>query len=451
MAGRPSAEVFGRVCRLIDRAEEAAPGLYAERWRGYLLGHMGRWQARHCAVVLEQREEAERVAGRPWAELVKGVELERFDLSDREDVSWVAGELRERFPGLEHLGVARTSIRKAAVELACEEGVFDGLRSLSFEQVGLHHVTLEVVMDRLEARDELEHLRFAGCAMGSSQFERIIGTSLAPRLRSLGMPEHAKFKAPMAAALADRAAAFEVLERLDLRACAVAGGGAEALANADWPDTFAYLDLKENTLRGKGIKALAARGLLGCLLEEDGEKTLDLGRQQIGNAGLQVVVGSGVLDGVVHLNLWGCNLTSLEALREAEGLEQLRELNLGGNEWADREDGGALLEVIARMERLESLSVARRGLGEDFVARLLAGPGVACLRELEFEYWATCTEVDLRAVLDWDGLEGLERLEMSVELPPEHELIARVERTGWFRAVRYEWGEVRVTVEAEIP
>jgi hypothetical protein len=436
MAGRPSAEVFGRVCALVDEAEEAAPGLYGQRWRGYLLGHMGRWQARHCAVALERREEAERVAERPWAELVKGVDLTRFDLSDREDVSWVAGELRERFPGLEHLGVVWCSIRKAAVARACEAGVFDGLRSVSFARVGLHVATLGVVLDRLEARGEVEHLSVVDCGMSKAPIERILETSLAPRLRTLALSGNAKFNSRHARALAARAGEFEALERLELAGCSVVRTGAKLLAAADWPDSLTHMNMNQNGIQADGIFALLEHGRLGLLVEEGSERALDLSRQQIGDAAFEAIVDAGVLEGVGRLSLFDCELTSLEPLRRAEGLERVRELDLFENEWGESEDGSALLEAIEVMEQLESLRVQREGLGEAFVERLLEWPGSQRMRRIVFEHYATCTARDVEAALAWGRGRELDRFVMFSLLPSDLPLTERALRSKMFTTNR---------------
>ena len=42
MGRRPSVEAFRRVRGLIDQAEDVSPGLYAERWRDYLMGSLSR-------------------------------------------------------------------------------------------------------------------------------------------------------------------------------------------------------------------------------------------------------------------------------------------------------------------------------------------------------------------------------------------------------------------------
>ena len=446
---RPGADAFARICALIDEAEAAAPGLYASRWREYLASHLASWQPRQCAVKIEQSEQGAAAASAPWADLVKGVDLVRFDLSRAADVDWVASELREAFPLLEHLGLVEAVVRKSAIASACELGVFDELRSLSFDDCGLHLSTLTVLLERLEAREEVEHLRFAHCSMGVPQLERICATTLAPRLRSLGLPVHAKFRADQAKVLASRAPEFVALERLGLSNCMVAGAGAKALAEASWGDSFKHLNLNRNGIRGMGVKALAERGLLGSIVEEGGERTLDLMGQQIGNKALQIVVDSGVLEGVEHLNLWDCNLTTLESLSAAEGLEKVRSLNLYGSHWADREDGTALLEAISRMENLERLTVARRGLSEDFVERLCANTGARHLTSLEFDHYATCSPRDLEAVLGWSRFSELEHLVMELVLPDGDELIARAVETGRFHGRhRSHRGDVVLSADA---
>jgi hypothetical protein len=448
MSRRPSAEAFARVCALVDEAEEAAPGLYAERWRGYLLGHLGRWQPRHRTVVLRERAAAEAASAAPWAELVEGVDLEHFDLNSAADVDWIAGELRGRFPEMEHLGVRTTSMKKAAIVRSCEAGVFDGLRSLVFDRCEVRPVTLEVLMGRLEENDELEHLVFDWCGFGAPQIERVSGTTLAPRLKTLGMPNTERFKPPQAAELARLAPEFEVLERLELRACSLAGAGTKSIAMADWSDTLARMDLGYNGIRGVGVQALIDSGRMEMLFDEGDERSLNLLGQRIGNKGLEALVAAGLLEGIGRLDLRGCNLTRLSALTDIEDLSALRGLRVVGNAWATREDGAALLSVLERARALEELSVERCGLPGSFVADLLATPAAETLRDVRLTSGRHGRREDLEALLAWDRLDEV-ALGFTLLLPARDPLIARAELSGRFvaRAPRYDGMQIVEAVE----
>ncbi len=325
--GAATFEGFLGIWRLLEQAEEHAPGVYADRWVAYVAGELGRWPSRVRGLEVYDQDEAAAYAARPWAGLVGSLSLFNLDMGDEAAARWVAQGLRADFEGLEHLEFYAMSVRKASVQRACDAGAFDGLTSLVFAQCAFKATTLDVLMSRLEARAEVTRLGFTG-SMTQKTIDRLFSSPLSSSLTHLDLSSTPGLKARGVKAIAEHAHVFEALEVLDLSGTRVSSVTAGELARSDWADSFGYLDLRESHIKSDGVMAFFEAGKVELLCPPDGEPLLDLSWFMISDDGLSALAEHPELAGVAGLSLYGNSVQRLEPLLVSPHLGPLHTLDL---------------------------------------------------------------------------------------------------------------------------
>lgn len=427
----PAQERFAAICRFIQATEERAPGLYEEHMRAYVEDHLARWPAT-CRLLRLHERHVEEVARTPWGALARGLELRSSNLED-------IASAREHFPALEHLSLRRFPMRKKELEAATSQGLFEGLGSISLWPNAVSAASFALLIERLEALDELEHLRLNHCSLNAKRLPALLDSGLPGRLRTLGLSDNRGLKSAGGEAIAACAAQCERLERLELRGCGLTGKAIKALASADWPDGLAHMALAKNPMKTRGLKALAEAGRLALLIDRQGPPSLDLSEQPMDVKGLRLLMHADALEGIERLNLSQCHLEDIEALATSPHLGSLRRLDLSYNGLNVDPDNAARLLTIVERARLEALILeSPRNLGDAFVVELLAHPGAAELDVLVLNDQRRGYGPEaLRAVLDWPGLARASVVDLGFAMPRGHELVARALATGLFEATEH--------------
>ncbi len=345
---RASAEGFTKILGLVERAEEVAPGLYADQWADWLHANLERWAPRHRVVAFGSVAQGEELSGCPWADLIAGVELRTFDLTGGDDLRWLEGDMRERFPNLTHLGIADFVMRKPQLKALCDSGLFDGMTSVSVTRCGLRLPTFSMMMDRLERSDGLTALRFEECALGPKQLERVCASSCLGDLRELALTHHTRHNAKDSEArLAGVAGALSKLEVLDLTDCNAGWDASKTLANAPWSDTLERIVYTDNRLGMRGMKEWVKSGRMDLLLDRETRTRLDLYGQIIRPKGLAALATSDVLSQVEELSIGACLLVHIRPLLESDTLGKLHTLDLSANELFEE---GTMDDLVALVE-----------------------------------------------------------------------------------------------------
>jgi hypothetical protein len=414
---RPSAEAFARVCALVEQAEAAAPGLYAERWAAYLAGSLERWPSSTRSVKLTSKEQAEEVARAPWSDLVRGVAIQRFlELKEAADTRWLVEEFRAEMPWLEHIGFEYTLVRKREVERACEVGVFVGLTSLGFDECDLRVPTLDVLLTHLDGLGALRRLAMTWCYMGPKQLRRLLESELIGQLEHLDLSNNRSFKVDGFAALAEAAPRFAALRTLALNGMEPPAKGMALVGGAAWPDALERIEVTGNAMGPTGLKGFVETGALWRLFGRRGEEVaLNLRYQSLGNRGVKVLAGSPELAEVEALSLDWNDILDLGPLARSPYVGALRAWSLRGNESGEALAQGAL--ELARRTRPRRLDLRECELGDAFVEGLC---GMEESRELEvllIDGYEPFGEAALEALMSWPRLDALERFSCTFEVP----------------------------------
>ncbi len=446
VSGRPSEGAFSRVCDVIDEAEEAAPGLHASRWREYVASQLERWPASMRVVGLPRESDDDdldsyrwrdelrscwEASEGAWSELVRGVTLRAFDLTSEEMSGWLARDLREIFPLLEHLGFAYLFVRKKELERACEAGVFDGLSSLSISDGDLRPTTFETFMGHLERLGTLRRLELESCRLGPHQLERLCLSSLVPGLEVLSLSGNGSLKNEGFGHLAEAAPRFESLRELRLDWLTISAKSAVALAGADWAPTLERISFENSGIKGTGLKGFVDAGRIGLLAREvGGVVSLDLANQELKDRGVVALACCEELTRVESLSLFGNGITKLARLASSPYIEDIRGWDLSGNEFADEEARHVL--AIALRSRPRALALNGMMLGDAFLVDLFAMGESSELEALNISTSPGYGAAGLEALLDWPRLSELTGLQCVFRVERETELVARALATGLF-------------------
>jgi hypothetical protein len=431
---RASAEGFAQILGVVERAEEAAPGLYAERWADWLGANLARWAPRHRVVAFGSVAQGEELAARPWADLITGVELRTFDLTaSRDDLRWLEGDMRARFPNLTHLGIADVAMRKPQLAALCESGLFDGMTSVSVARCGLRLPTFSMLMDRLERSPEITSLRFEECALGPKQLGRVCESSLLGGLRELALTHHDRHNAKDSEAqLAEVAGELTSLEVLDLTSCNAGWDASKTFADAAWPGTLERIVYAGNRLGLRGMREWVRSGRMDLLLDRERDTRLDLRGHIIRPKGLAALTESDVLGQLEELVLGACLLTHVRPLLECDALGELRTLDLGSN---DLFEEGTTQDVLALLERTrpQRFGMNHTNMPEGFIEAFTASEASLGITHLTLNTWQyEMTPEDLGHLLDWPGMEGLEVCDVHLKLPLHHAIVGRVRADARF-------------------
>ena len=436
MEGRPSAEAFGRVCALVDEVEEAAPGLYAERWEGYLSGHLARWPASACSVTLRKMEQLDDVLGSPWRGLVRGVDLHVFfELSSRAHTDWLSGTLRGAYPELEHLGIAFAHVRKKEVQRACQDGVFDGLRSLAFGECTLKMPTFGVLVDHLGEAGTLRRLESSACVVGDREVAHLVDSALAGQLEHLDLRWNQGIKNGGFEALAGGAPRFEALKTLNLDGTSGSAVGMAALGRASWGEAFESLALPHEGMRAVGLEGFVDGESLGLLFDRwAGRVVLELSYQGLKDEGVEVLARSAELAEVDVLRLEEDRITTLAALAASPYIEGIEEWHLYGNALKAKH-AASVLEVVRRA-RPRVLDLGGAALGDAFVEELCGMSEADGLERLRLTSRKGYGERALEAILGWPRAAEVESFVATFDVPSGSEVLARALETGRFEVLR---------------
>lgn len=174
---------------------------------------------------------------------------------------------------------------------------------------------------------------------------------------------------------------------------------AEGGAFSERPDT---LDLFHNDLSSEGVRALSSSTRWRRL------RTLDLGRNRLGRAGVEALV----FPELRALRLERCELgdAEAEALATSSHLSGLRELKLWGNHLSD--DGVRALAGSPELRDLEVLNLGRNDLSDAGAQALAESPYLTNLRELNL-FGNRIGSPGAKALAAAPSLEGLQALRLG--------------------------------------
>jgi uncharacterized protein (TIGR02996 family) len=222
------------------------------------------------------------------------------------------------------------------------------------------------------------------------------------------------------------------LRYLYLRGAGPQAGALAAVSYLDGVEGLSFIGYFEAPLTADGARALAASPHLGRL------RTLDLYRNDIGDAGMEALAGAAWLRGLQSLNAIenGLSAAGLRSLAESPLAESLQGLLLGRDDLGD--EAAADLARSPLWPRLLLLSLNRAGIGPAGAASMAAAPlgnlrkldmsdnllgalgaerlaGAACLRTLTWLHVRNCGLGDegVEALARSPHLAGLQTLDLE--------------------------------------
>jgi len=272
--GDPSQRAHAQICRAILQMEESFPGAFAERYQANISARLDEWPLT-TRLLRADHWVIDKLCRALTPEFITSLEVKGMV---RHKIADVRQEFADALP-LQHLTLRSLQIKSKELLAAIDDGLFDGLVSVEIANSPINAKLFDAILTRLEDRDacaSIVHLRFSRCQIKAAQLDRLISSSIAGRLETIGLSHNTNLKSPRIATLAENAGTFTSLRRLELRECGLSATGAKALANASWPHDLEHLDISHNNIKPPGFKALDAAGRLPWLVDSAGDRDLDL-------------------------------------------------------------------------------------------------------------------------------------------------------------------------------